>query len=153
MWAHVAGTAAQPSGLAAEADGEDPESEDVSMRHVTDLLTVGGWHVSDVSRQGRGYDLHAVKGPAQRCVEVKGRRGSAASVGVSLTGGELLQAAQLGGDYWLYIIDGCEDGTGHLYGAWPNPAETFQGRFKDVPLVRLPGGELKAALAKTGDAQ
>ena len=148
MWAHVEGTATDP--VASVDDFDDPESEEVSMRHVTDLLTAGGWHVADVSQQGRGYDLHAVD---QRCVEVKGRRGSAASVGVSLTGGELLQAAQLGDDYWLYVIDHCEDGTGHLYGSWPNPAVTFAGRFQDVALVRLAGGELKAALPKVGEAQ
>ena len=151
LWAHVTGTATDP---AADLDDfDDPESEEVSMRHVTELLTGGGWHVTDVSQQGRGYDLHAAKGPDQRCVEVKGRRGSAASVGVSLTGGELLQAAQLGDDYWLYVIDHCEDGTGHLFGSWPNPAVTFAGRFQDVALVRLAGGELKAALPKVGEAQ
>ena len=154
VWAHVTGTATPPADPAADLDDfDDPDSEEVSMRHVTDLLNAGGWHVTDVSQQGRGYDLHAVKGPDQRCVEVKGRRGSAASVGVSLTGGELLQAAQLGDDYWLYVIDHCEDGTGHLFGSWPNPAITFAGRFQDVALVRLAGGELKAALPKVGEAQ
>ena len=153
VWAHVTGTA-QPAEPAADLDDfDDPDSEEVSMRHVTDLLTGGGWHVTDVSQAGRGYDLHAVKGPDQRCVEVKGRRGSAASAGVSLTGGELLQAAQLGGDYWLYVIDHCEDGIGHLYGSWPNPAVTFAGRFQDVALARLAGGELKAALPQVGKAR
>ena len=123
------------------------------MRHVIERLTAGGWHVADVSQEGRGYDLHAVKGPNQRCVEVKGRRGSAASAGVSLYGSELLQAAQLGDDYWLYVIDHCEDGAGHLFGSWPNPAITFAGSFQDIALARLAGGELKSALPKTGDPQ
>ena len=72
---------------------------------------------------------------------------------MSLTGGELLEAAQLGDDYWLYVVENCADGTGSLYGAWPNPAETFRGRFADVPTVRLVGGELKAALGHRGNPQ
>ena len=149
-WAHVAATATPAPDPAGD---DDPDSEAVSMRFVTDLLQTAGWNVSDVSRDGRGYDLHAVKAADQRCVEVKGRKGSAASVGVSLTGGELLEAIQLGGDYWLYVVEHCVDGTGSLYGAWPNPAETFRGRFTDVPTVRLAGGELKAALAQRGNPQ
>ena len=147
-WARVVGTAAP---AADPAGDDDPDSEAVSMKFVTDLLQNAGWRVRDVSRDGRGYDLHAVKAADQRCVEVKGRRGSAASVGVSLTGGELLEAVQLGDYYWLYVVENCADGTGSLYGAWPNPAETFRGRFTDVPTVRLAGGELKAALPQAGD--
>ncbi|MDE0664811.1 MAG: helicase-related protein [Acidimicrobiaceae bacterium] len=149
-WAHVIGTdtpSADPS------SDDDPESEAVAMKFVTDLFEAADWRVRDVSRDGRGYDLHAVKAAEHRCVEVKGRKGSAASVGVSLTGGELLEAAQLGEDYWLYVVEHCADGTGSLYGAWPNPAETFRGRFADVPTVRLAGRELKAALAQRGDPQ
>ena len=146
-WAHITGIA--PADDAEDED--DPESEAVSMRFVTDLLAAGGWAVTDVSRDGRGYDLHAVRAAEQRCVEVKGRKASAASTGVSLTGGELIEAAQLGADYWLYVVENCTDGTGRLYGAWPNPAETFRGRFIDVPTVRLAGGELKAALHLQGD--
>ena len=149
-WAHVIGTDTPPADPASD---DDPESEAVSMQYVTDLLEAAGWRVRDVSRDGRGYDLHAVKSADQRCVEVKGRKGSAASVGVSLTGGELLEAAQLGDDYWLYVVENCADGTGSLYGAWPNPAETFRGRFTDVPTVRLAGGELKAALGQRGNPQ
>ena len=145
MWAHVLG-------CSPDADvGDDPDSETVSMRYVTDLLTGGGWIVADVHRDGRGYDLHATKAAEQRCVEVKGRKGSAAAAGVSLTGGELIEAAQLGADYWLYVVEDCADGSGRLYGAWPDPAETFRGRFTDTTTVRLAGGELKAALSLRGD--
>ena len=146
-WAHIYGIAAPSPDPAGD---DDADSEAVSMRYVTDLLQTAGWRVQDVSRDGRGYDLHAVKAAEQRCVEVKGRKGSAASVGVALTGGEQLEAQQLGDDYWLYVVEHCADGTGSLYGAWPNPAEVFDGRFFDVPTVRLAGGELKAALAKQG---
>ena len=146
-WAHITGTAEPAPDPAAD---DDPDSEEVSMRHVTELLEGGGWRVRDVSRDGRGYDLHAIKAAEQRCVEVKGRKGSASTSGVALTGGELLEAAQLGDDYWLYVVEHCNDGTGRLYGAWPNPAQTFRGRFTDVPTARLAGSELKAALPSRG---
>ena len=144
-WAHVAGTAAP------DDDGDDPDSETVSMRHVTGLLEGAGWKVADVSRDGRGYDLHAKRASEQRCVEVKGRKGPASTAGITLTGGELAEAAQLRSDYWLYVVENCADGTGSLYGAWPDPAETFRDRFADVALVRLAGSELKAALHRQGD--
>ena len=148
-WAHVV----------APATHDDPEenadqqanSEEVSMRLVTNLLEGDGWRVEDVHTEGRGYDLHAVRGSEQRCVEVKGRAGKASTTGITLTGGELAQAAQLGDEYWLYVVDECAAGTGHLYGAWKNPIQTFPGGFTDIPLWRLPGSELKAALDKQGD--
>ena len=145
-WAHVVGGAAPGTDT-----GDDPDSEVVSMRHVTGLLEGAGWKVTDVSRDGRGYDLHAKRASEQRCVEVKGRQGPASTTGITLTGGELAEAAQLRGDYWLYVVENCADGTGSLYGAWPDPAETFRDRFADVALVRLAGSELKAALHRQGD--
>ena len=145
-WAHVIGSAAPDTDA-----GDDPDSETVSTRHVTGLLESAGWKVTDVSRDGRGYDLHAKRASDQRCVEVKGRKGSASTAGITLTGGELAEAAQLRGDYWLYVVENCADGTGNLYGAWPDPAETFRDRFADVALVRLAGSELKAALHRQGD--
>lgn len=101
--------------------------------------------------EGRGYDLHAVRGAELRCVEVKGRAGSASAAGIALTGGELVQAAQRGDCYWLYVVDHCADGTGNLYGAWQNPIRTFGGGFTGIRLWRLPGSELSAALDKQGD--
>ena len=127
-------------------DDSDPESEAVSMRLVESLLTDQGWRVADVHTEGSGYDLYAERGTEQRCVEVKGLAGSAASAGVRLTGGELAKAAQLGDEYWLYVVENCVDGEGRLYGAWQDPAKAFRDSFTDVPVVRLSGSQLKAAL-------
>ena len=98
------------------------------------------------------YDLYAERGSEQRCVEAKGLAGNASSAGVRLTGGELAKASQLGDEYWLYVVENCFDGEGRLYAAWQNPAETFRDSFTDVPIVRLRGSELKAALGQQGEA-
>ncbi|MCY4369241.1 MAG: helicase-related protein [bacterium] len=148
-WAHI--VAVSQDDPDANAD-EQADSEAVSMRLVTALLKNDDWHVDDVHTEGRGYDLHARRGAQQRCVEVKGRAGKASSTGITLTGGELAQASQLGDDYWLYVVEHCSDGEGQLYGAWQNPAETFRDSFADVHIVRLPGSELRAALNKQGEA-
>ncbi|MYB43810.1 MAG: DUF3883 domain-containing protein [Acidimicrobiia bacterium] len=147
-WAHVVGLLQDDPDVNAD---EQANSEAVSMRLVTKLLENDDWHVDDVHTEGRGYDLHALRGAEQRCVEVKGRAGKASSIGITLTGGELAQAAQLGNDYWLYVVEDCADGEGRLYGAWQNPADTFRHSFTDVSMVRLPGSELKAALNKRGE--
>ena len=148
-WAHVVAISLDDPDATAD---EEADSEAVSMRLVTGLLKSDNWHVEDVHTEGRGYDLHARRGAQQRCVEVKGRAGKASSTGITLTGGELAKASQLGDDYWLYVVEDCWDGEGQLYGAWQNPAETFRDSFTDVHIVRLPGSELKAALPKQGEA-
>ena len=142
-WAHV--VAVQDD----ETSDTDPQSEAVSMRLVSNLLTEQGWKVTDVHTDGAGYDLHAQRAAEMRCVEVKGLAGSAASAGVRLTGGELATAAQLGDDYWLYVVEKCVDGKGHLYAAWQNPAKMFHDSFIDVPVLRLSGNHLKAALSSS----
>ena len=147
-WAHVVAVQQDDD----EADDTDPESEAVAMRLVTNRLTAQGWKVTDVHTEGHSYDLYAERGAEQRCVEAKGLAGNASSAGVRLTGGELAKASQLGDEYWLYVVENCFDGEGRLYGAWQNPAETFRDSFTDVPIVRLRGSELKAALGKQGEA-
>ena len=146
-WAHIVAVQHDDG-----TDATDADSEAVSMRLVTNRLTAQGWKVTDVHAEGHGYDLHAERGSEQRCVEVKGRAGNAANGGVTLTGGELARASQLGDEYWLYVVENCFDGEGRLYGAWQNPAETFRDSFTDVPIVRLPGSRLEAALDKRGPA-
>ena len=133
-------------------DDTDPESEAVAMEHVRNRLAGQGWKVTDVHTEGHSYDLYAERGSEQRCIEAKGLAGNASSAGVRLTGGELAKASQLGDEYWLYVVENCIDGEGRLYAAWQNPAETFRDSFVDVPVVRLPGSELKAALAKQAKA-
>ena len=147
-WAHVVAVQQDDD----EADDTDPESEDVAMRLVTNRLTAQGWKVTDVHTEGHSYDLYAERGSEQRCVEAKGLAGNASSAGIRLTGGELAKASQLGDEYWLYVVENCFDGEGRLYAAWQNPAETFRDSFIDVPIVRLPGSQLKAALDKQGEA-
>ena len=147
-WAHVVAIGEEDPEMSAD---EHADSEAVSMRYVTDLLTSAGWRVTDVHSEDRGYDLLAVRGAEQRCIEVKGRAGNASNTGIELTGGELNSADQLGDDYWLYVVENCSGGEGELCGAWQNPAEIFRERFIDVPVVRLPGSELKAAADKQGD--
>ncbi|MDE0120546.1 MAG: helicase-related protein [bacterium] len=124
---------------------EDPDSEAVSMRHVTLLLEREHFVVDDVHKENIGFDLLAERGADQRCVEVKGRRGSASNKGIELTGGELEAARFMGDEYWLYVVDHCEDGIGTLFHAWQNPEKVFRDEFQPVSMVRLPGSALKAA--------
>jgi superfamily II DNA or RNA helicase len=128
------------------------DSEVIAMTHVTKVLRSSGWRVADVHLDGRGYDLHALRGQEQRCIEVKGIEGLASSQGVVLTGNELLMARQLARDYWLYVVDRCTDGTGSFFGAYRDPAVVFEGQLKDVALLRLPGSALKAARAEIESA-
>jgi superfamily II DNA or RNA helicase len=124
---------------------QEKDSERISMTHVKTLLSSAGWHVSDVSTEHVGYDLLARRGYVQRCVEVKGVWGSAASEGIRLTGGEFTRAGILADDYWLYVVDECHDGEGTLATVVRNPAEAFAGQTRDVPVLAIPGSTLMAA--------
>ncbi len=124
---------------------EEKDSERISMRHVSRLLTEASWHVSDVSGENVGYDLLARRGYVQRCVEVKGVWGSAASTGIRLTGGEFTRAGILGDDYWLYVVDQCHDGEGQLATVVRNPAAAFEGLTRDVPILQITGSRLMDA--------
>ena len=135
-WAHVraVGVSLEPT----EAD-----SETISMQFTAKMLRDDGWSVSDVHTEGRGYDLYAVRGREQRCVEVKGVWSAASSTGIRMTGEELLIARQMAGDYWLYVVDDCQNG-GKLYGTYPDPVRLFADLMRDVAVVRVPGSALKA---------
>lgn len=137
-WAHVeaAGSPPQPSEI---------DSENIAMKLVVKALRNNGWQVADVHTEGFGYDLHARRGASQRCVEVKGVWKSASSSGICLTGHELLIARQLAGEYWLYVVDGCSDGAGSIYGCYQDPVALFEGVMRDQTVVRVPGSALKAA--------
>ena len=121
---------------------EEKDSERISMLHVRKILSDAGWHVSDVSRENVGYDILARRGYVQRCVEVKGVWGAASSAGVRLTGGEFARAGILGDDYWLYVVDQCNDGVGQLATVVRNPAEAFAGLTRDVPILQIVGSDL-----------
>jgi superfamily II DNA or RNA helicase len=137
-WAKV--TAAAP-----QADPTEKDSERISMDHVANRLRAEGYAVADVHTEGRGYDLHASHGREQRLVEVKGVWNAASSDGISMTADEVLIATQHGNDYWLYVVDQCHDGNGHLYGAYPDPVRTFEGLARGDVVVHVPGSALKAA--------
>jgi hypothetical protein len=137
-WSHVT-----PAGL--PPDPTEKDSEEISMRLVTRALRADGWGVADVHLEDRGYDLLAIKGRNQRCVEVKGVWRSASAEGVVLTGNELLIAGQMGREYWLWVVDDCSEGVGRTFGVYADPAVEFAGLTKDQTLVRVPGSVLKAA--------
>jgi hypothetical protein len=136
--------------IAVRAAGVPPEptekdSEIISMRKVRDELVAQGFAVADVHLEGRGYDLYATRGQAQRCVEVKGVWGSASSQGIRLTGNEILIATQHRNDYWLYVVDTCQNGAGNVFGIYRDPVATFEGLIKQDAIFTVPGSALKAA--------
>jgi hypothetical protein len=122
----------------------DADSEKIAMLHVVSLLREAGWAIADVHLEPRGYDLLARKGRNQRSIEVKGVWDSASSRGVRMTGHELLIARQLASDYWLYVVDHCEDGVGHLFGAYQDPAVKFEDLMKGLTTIAVPGSALAA---------
>jgi len=137
-WARV--TAAAPP-----VDPTETDSERISSDLVAEHLRDQGFAVSDVHTEGRGYDLHANRGREQRLVEIKGVWRAASSQGISLTANEILIATQHGKDYWLYVVDQCHDGTGNLYGVYPDPVRAFGDLSTRQVIVHVPGSALKAA--------
>lgn len=127
------------------ATKEEKDSEWIAMKRVATELQAEGWKVDDVSSQNRGYDIHAVRGPARRLVEVKGVWESAGADGIRMTGNEVLMATQHRDEYWLYVVDQCHDGTGHLFGAYRDPATLFAGDMKGDAIFRVPGTSLSNA--------
>jgi superfamily II DNA or RNA helicase len=140
-WVHV-------KAAGSPLDPVQADSEMIAMRATTALLRDDGWAVADVHTEDRGYDLYATRGKSQRCVEVKGVWGKASSDGISMTSTEILIATQLASTYWLYVVDGCADGSGTLYGTYSNPVATFAGLVRDVTSTSVPGSALKAAREK-----
>jgi Helicase conserved C-terminal domain/Domain of unknown function (DUF3883) len=131
---------------------EEKDSEAISMRLVAEVLGVDGWTVSDVHLNGRGYDLYAVRGREQRTIEVKGVWASAASTGVRLTANEVLIATQRGRDYWLYVVDHCQDGRGTVFGTFQDPVKVFSADITADAVFKVPGSSLTRAASK-GDAE
>lgn len=121
------------------------DSEWVAMRHVTEHLRGEGWDVDDVHTEGRGYDLEARRYSQVRAVEVKGVRGPASSTGVRMTGNEMLIATQHRKNYWLYVVDRCEDGVGRFFGAYEDPATLFGTDMVGDAIFRVPGSSLESA--------
>ncbi|MGH3500946.1 MAG: helicase-related protein [Nocardioidaceae bacterium] len=130
-------------------DPTEKDSELIAMRRVHDQLVTDGFAVTDVHLEGRGYDLYASRGQAQRCVEVKGLWSSAASKGIRMTGNEILTATQQRTDYWLHVIDECSNGEGNVFGVYRDPVTTFEGLIKQEAIFTVPGSALKAARHET----
>jgi len=55
-----------------------------------------------------------------------------------------LIARQLASDYWLYVVDRCRDGAGHLFGEYQDPAARFEDLMKGLTTVAIPGSALTA---------
>ena len=127
---------------------EEKDSETIAMIYVRDYLTARGWTVDDISMEFRGYDLLAVRGNQQRCVEVKGVWHAASSTGIRMTGNEVLIATQQRTAYWLYVVDQCNDGRGRLFGAFGDPLTTFRADIKAEAIFKVPGSSLTAARDK-----
>jgi superfamily II DNA or RNA helicase len=124
---------------------EEKNSEMIGMRLVAEVMGGEGWQVADVHLDNRGYDLHAVRRRDRRLVEVKGVWNSAAANGIRMTGNEVLIATQHRGDYWLYVVDRCSDGTGVLFGTYRDPATLFAGEMTGEAIFRVPGSSLTKA--------
>ena len=131
--------AAQPPTL------EEKNSELIATHHVINLLQKQNFTVTDVHLEGRGYDLLARRGAEQRMVEVKGKWNAASATGIEMTGREVLIATQHGKDYWLYVIDQCRNGSGTVFGIYPDPMAAFRDVLAGAANVRVPGKALAAA--------
>jgi superfamily II DNA or RNA helicase len=133
---------------------EEKDSENIAMRHVAELMEAKGWKISDIHTENRGYDLLALRGREQRLLEVKGVWRSASATGVSMTGNEVLIATQHRTEYWLYVVDHCEDGRGRLFGEFRDPATTFSTDMRADAIFKVPGSSLRAARDRLrGDAE
>jgi hypothetical protein len=128
---------------------EAAKSEWIAMKYVQQFLEADGWHVEDVHTEGRGYDLEARRHSQVRQVEVKGVAGDASSVGIRMTGNEVLIATQHRTSYWLYVVDQCADGAGRLFGAYEDPATLFSSDMVGDAIFRVPGSSLKNAPGST----
>lgn len=124
---------------------EEKNSEEIATRKVMALLESQGWAVSDVHTEGRGYDLLARRRHEQRMVEVKGIWESAASSGIRMTGREVLIATQHTDNYWLYVIDDCQNGAGSVFGIFQDPITTFRDDITGAVTIVVPGSSLKSA--------
>ncbi|MGX1909290.1 helicase-related protein [Streptomyces phaeochromogenes] len=137
---------------AVDSSREEKDSERIAMRHVQRLLQEDGWVVSDIHTENRGYDLQARRGREQRLVEVKGVWDSAASRGIRLTGNEVLMAMQHRREFWLYVVDQCNDGRGALFGSFRDPIDVFAGDIRGDAVFRIPGASLRTARDRTQES-
>lgn len=128
----------------AEAYKADSSSEALSMLQCARLLESEGFHVEDVHQEGCGYDLRALRGREQRCVEVKGLQGDI-SPGIMLEPSEWLMAQQIRDEYWIYVYIRCSSNP-TLFGAYRNPVAIFGNKNKMVQRFHIPASTLRKGL-------
>ena len=113
--------------------------------------------MEDTRAEGRGFDLRAIRGQQQRLATAKGLWQAADAEsriplpGIRLRGDELLMAAQHRGEYVLYVVDSCQDGTGSLFGIFPSPLDVFPGIASGEAAAHLSCSELLAAKADAAE--
>lgn len=129
------------------------QADEIAVDHVRRLLEGDGWRVEDTRAEGRGFDLRAIRGQQQRLATAKGLWGavdaesSTQLPGIRLRGDELLMAAQHRGDYVLYVVESCQDGSGWLFGIFPSPLDVFTRIVQGEAVARLSCSDLLAVKA------
>jgi len=120
----------------------DAGVEATAVRIVTEFEERFGAYVVDVSRPDRarsagledypGFDLLSRRSDGtQRAIEVKGR----ATIGpVQMTLNELVKAASLGDEAWLYVVYGCAGVTPELQRV-RNPANVLRHRISGHAII------------------
>ncbi|MGH7744315.1 MAG: DUF3883 domain-containing protein [Candidatus Dormibacteria bacterium] len=120
----------------------DADVEATAVRIVTEFEERFGAQVLDVSRPDRaraagleeypGFDLLSRRSDGtQRAIEVKGRATTGA---VQMTLNELVKAASLGEEAWLYVVYGCAGVTPELQRV-RNPANVLRHRLSGHAII------------------
>ena len=127
--AHHAAGGVEPEREPARDDDIETIAVEVATKYETDR---GVDFIKSVERDNVGFDLLSLKGLERRCIEVKGRAGVGA---VELTWSEYAKAAELGHDYWLYVVLDCAS-TPRLYRI-QDPVKALAGVWKPSLDVRF----------------
>lgn len=133
------------------------QADAIAVDHVLRLLEHDGWAVEDMRAEGRGFDLLAIRGQQQRLATAKGlwhavnAETGTPLLGIRLRGDELLMAAQHRGEYVLYVVESCQDGSGSLFGIFPSPLDVFPGIASGEAVAHLSRSDLLAAKADAAE--
>ena len=128
----------------------DAQVEEIAMRIAAEWERARGASVRDVSRppgarvaglpDHPGFDILAECADGRRRhIEVKGRAGRS---GICMEENEWRQACQLGDEYWLYVVFGCETGEPELVRVRDPFASVFA---KGATRMRITVGEVMGA--------
>jgi superfamily II DNA or RNA helicase len=105
----------------------------VEVSRQYEIVTRGADIVRSVEADNVGFDLLSLKAAERRCIEVKGRAGIGS---VALTWSEFAKAAELGDDYWLYVVLDCARAEPRLYRV-RNPARALANDWASNLNVRF----------------